>query len=93
MKREFQSIDEARIKIGKSCRECNQAIRLVPNKEGPVKYFPHHELTHGTKAFTIGYGLDPANDKLCYYHSKKKQGLFDKPTFNEQLKIQLAARR
>jgi hypothetical protein len=86
--RNYLSVDEAIIKTGQSCKICNQQIKQIPDKEGPVKYYPHHELTHGTKAFSIGYAVVKHPSGLCYYHLKKKQGFIDGLTYFEKVKLE-----
>jgi hypothetical protein len=87
MREKFDSIDEAIIKTGQSCKICNQAIKLTPDKDSPVRFFPHFNLTDGTKAFSIGRGLVKHESGLCYYHLKKKQGLIDGLTEFEKEKL------
>ena len=72
----YVSVDDMLIKTGQTCKLCNQSIAIIPDESKPVKYFKHYHLVGGTVTFTVGRGITKHSSGLCYYHLKKRNGLF-----------------
>lgn len=83
----FLSVEEMIVKTGQSCRECNAMKKVSTDQDSPIKYYPQ-EINTGFKGFTIGKSMCKHISGLCYYHLKKKQGLFTEPTILEKIKLE-----
>lgn len=82
----FLSVEEMIIKTGQVCKECNAAKKISTDPETPIKFYKQ-ESHDGFRGFTLGRSMCKHPSGLCYYHLKKKQGLFTNPTAFEQIKL------
>ena len=87
--RDFKTVQEARIKLGLTCRICNEAIALIPDFDQPSRYYKQESDSSG-KCFTIAYPEKMHPLKLCYYHLKQHLGYFDLPTERQLLRADYA---
>ena len=65
-----ESVEEAVLKAGLSCKLCNSQVASVPDFGKPAKRFDQ-----GKDCFTIAYPTKRHPDHLCYYHDKVHQEL------------------
>ena len=79
----YASIEQAHMRLGLLCQECNQPAQLVPDTDEPVRYFPTSR-EQGSWAFIVGYPLK--RTKLCSYHRRKKEGLFNTDLHYEEVR-------
>lgn len=91
MKEHFQTVEEMINKTGQTCKECIQQKSLVPDFEAPERYILQAP-SGGFKSYIIGWPLKYADDGLCYFHRKKKAGLFDCKTQNQMLREGLSVK-
>ena len=81
------SVQEMLAKTGQVCKEClTQQRKFEVDREHPLQFFKQHK-SNGAGSFVLAYPPKYSDNGLCYYHDKKKKGLFTKPTELEQIKI------
>lgn len=73
----YVSVDDMLQKTGQTCKLCSQQIAHITDESKPVRYFKHFHLVGGSTTFTIGRGITKHSSGLCYYHLKKRNGLFN----------------
>lgn len=89
MRDEFKTVEEAVVKLGLSCRQCNQAAVIIPDFSQPPRYYKQEPTSSGP-SYTIAYPEKPHPSKLCYYHLKQHLGYFDLPTERQLLRTDYA---
>jgi hypothetical protein len=81
--RKYVTVEEAHIKLGITCKICNQKVAEIPDFDKPLAYFKQETQSDGIRCFTIGWHSKPHPFGLCYYHLKQKLGYFDTITANK----------
>lgn len=84
----FQTVEEGLVKLGLTCKVCNQPVKQIPDMDATPRYYDQGKDTVG-RCFVIAYPTKPHLSGLCYFHQKKKEGLFDRLTFNQIVKQKL----
>jgi hypothetical protein len=81
------TVQDILAKTGQLCKEClTQQRKFEVDREQPLQFFKQSK-SNGAGSFVLAYPPKYSTNGLCYYHSKKKDGLFSKPTELEQIKL------